>query len=215
MTTIELRGVSVFVKKRPLLQDVSFLVGPGDVLWLKGPNGSGKSTVLKMMAGLQRPREGTVMVDGQPLPPGRFLTNAGVIINAPVFIGTLSGFANLQLLAAIRHVIDDDTVRQWMSRLGLDPAERMRVRQYSTGMNQKLAIAQAVMESPVVLLLDEPLNGLDKAAKALVVTILAEMRQARPDVTMVIVSHEDEVAPLVTRRLVIDGMQVVTDGSER
>lgn len=215
MTQIALRNMTVMVKKHILLENVAITVNDGETVWLRGPNGSGKSTVLKLMAGLLRAQTGTVLVNGQALLPGHFLANAGVIINTPVFIPSLSGFANLQMLAAIRHMISDDDIRQWMQRLGLNPQDRMRVRQYSTGMNQKLGIIQAVMEKPVILLLDEPLNGLDKAAKQQVIDLLRTMQQETPNLTMVMVSHEEEIAPLVTRRLLIDGLQVIPDDDQQ
>lgn len=211
MKRIELKNVGVVFKGRPVLHDVSFTLQAGDICQIAGPNGSGKSTILKLIAGLLVPTTGQVLLDDTELTPGKFIQRAGVMINEPEFIGHLTGMANLMLLAQIQQRVGRDEVAAWMRRFGLDPDDRIKVRNYSLGMKQKLGIIQVLMEKPAVIMLDEPLNGLDRQSKAQVVALLREIHVADPNIMMILISHEDEIKPLVNRAFVVDGETVVED----
>lgn len=127
-----------------------------------GNNGSGKSVFFKCICGFIEPTEGEIVVDGKVI--GKdvdFPESLGLIIERPGFLPGLSGFKNLKLLADIRGNISDEQIKETISRVGLDPVSKKGVGKYSMGMKQRLGIAQAIMENPEVLILDEPFNGLE------------------------------------------------------
>lgn len=205
---IAFNNVGVRFNGRDLLKNVSVKFRAGRVYRIVGPNGSGKSTMLKLLTGIQVADTGTISVDGKSITSGNFLRDAGVLINKPIFLEHLSGIKNLKMLASIKAQISADDCRQWMRRLGLNPEDRTAVAKYSTGMRQKLGIAQAVMESPQIVLLDEPLSGLDRASKQLVIALLVEIKRNIPNLLMVLISHEEDIATLVDVTYEIDSSKV-------
>lgn len=205
---IKFQNVDIVLHKRPLLTNLNFCVKTGDVVLLNGANGSGKSTLLKVISGLMRPHQGSVTVFGEKLKPGAFAKQTAVMINAPRFLQNLTGFENLWALANIKKQITAETVKNWMQRVGLDPQNPLKVRRYSLGMNQKLGLAQALMEDEALILLDEPLNTLDKKSKHELVALITQLHQERPQQTWVIVSHDDAFASLATRIFEINGEEL-------
>ncbi len=187
---VEMVGVSKTLGDRTVLQQVDFVVQPGEVVGIIGANGSGKTTLLRLLAGLLYADAGEVRVGGVRVAPGmwgRMPTQIGVLIESPGFLPQFSGLQNLLFLAGIRRMIGRSAVAEHMAHWGLDPANRQAVRKYSLGMRQRLGLTQAVMESPRVLLLDEPTNSLDHAG----VRVLGEMLPAVSvhGVATVLVSH--------------------------
>lgn len=187
---VEMVGVSKTLGDRTVLQQVNFVVHPGEVVGIIGANGSGKTTLLRLLAGLLYADAGEVRVGGVRVAPGmwgRMPTQIGVLIESPGFLPQFSGLQNLLFLAGIRRMIGRSAVAEHMAHWGLDPANRQAVRKYSLGMRQRLGLTQAVMESPRVLLLDEPTNSLDHAG----VRVLGEMLPAAAahGVSTVLVSH--------------------------
>jgi len=150
------------LRGRRVLDDVSLSVEPGKVVGLIGPNGAGKSTLIRILSGLAHATDGEVRLFGRPLDwdggePGVL----GLLPEAPGFVEHMSGRRNLRLLAGIRGRIGPDEVDEAIRECGLNPADRRPVRKYSLGMRQRLGLAQALMERPDALILDEPTNGLD------------------------------------------------------
>lgn len=196
---VALRGVSKRYRARPILEGLDLTVTDGQVVGLIGPNGCGKTTVLRIVAGLVQPSDGEVWVGGYPLHthPGHMAPSIGVLFDPPGLLPHLTGWQNLRMLASLRHAIDEELVRQWMRRVGLDSTDRKRVGAYSQGMLQRLGLAQALMESPNILLLDEPTNALDPQSVELVATLIRE-QQAR-GAAIVLASHYlEEVARVCT-----------------
>ena len=155
--------VSLQIKKAKLLQDVNLTLQSGMVYGLRGRNGSGKTVLMKCICGFMQPTEGTISVDGKVLHKDMdFLPSAGIIIEEPGFFPNYSGFKNLKILAGIQNRITDIKIREAMEMVGLDPSMKKPVGKYSLGMRQRLGIAQAMMEDPDILILDEPTNGLDE-----------------------------------------------------
>ena len=135
----------------------------GKIHGIVGNNGSGKTVMMKCICGFLRPDEGHVFVNG--LEVGKdidFPEDMGIIIETPGFLPGVTGMKNLKLLASLRGIADDRRIRQTIERVGLDSKLRKPVSKYSLGMRQRLGIAQAIMEDPSLLILDEPFNGLDK-----------------------------------------------------
>lgn len=174
MAVISVRDLSKQFRGTTLYSGVSFDLEPGGTYGLAGPNGSGKSVLLKLLCGFLRPDAGEVRIDPAYLAGGRtFPDRFGVIIDGPAYLPGLSGERNLLELARIRGRVGLDEVRETLTAVGLTVGSKQRVRSYSSGMKQKLAIAQAIMENPAVLILDEPFNALDEASVAAVKSILA------------------------------------------
>lgn len=163
MQEIIVDHVSLQIKKAKLLSDINLTLHSGKVYGLRGRNGSGKTVLMKCICGFMRPTEGSVSVNGKVIHRDMdFLPSAGIIIEEPGFFPNYSGFQNLKILAGIQNRITDDKIRQMMEMVGLDSAMKKSVGKYSLGMRQRLGIAQAMMEDPDILVLDEPTNGLDE-----------------------------------------------------
>lgn len=143
------------------LNQVTINFERGRIHGIIGRNGSGKTVLFKCICGFMQLDSGSIRIDGKPVKPAQ-AQDIGIIIENPGFIGSLSGFKNLQLLASIRRKLSKEDIRQVLLQVGLDPDNKKQVRKYSLGMRQRLAIAQAIMEKPKLLVLDEPMNGLDK-----------------------------------------------------
>ena len=146
---------------------------------------------MRLLCGLMRPTKGQVMADGKQLGQDvDFVPDAGIIIETPCFLPYLSGFQNLRELASIRNLISREEIAAAMEKVGLDPASRKRVGQYSLGMRQRLGIAQAIMERPRYLILDEPMNGLDTQGMEDMRKLLQKQKEA--GVTVILASHSME-----------------------
>lgn len=212
-TVIDVRDITVRLGGFRLYADASMRIERGATYALTGHNGSGKSVLLKLICGFMTPDSGEVWVDPAYLSPRRtFPDKFGITIDGPAYLPGRSGIENLLDLARIRRRIGMPEIRRAMERVGLDPDTRQRVRNYSLGMKQKLSLAQALMESPDVLLLDEPFNALDEESTQLVKTVLRE-EQAR-GVTILFTSHSRaDVSDLTDRvyRVADRGIHAVTD----
>lgn len=164
--------------KEPVLKDVNLQILPGQAVGVVGNNGSGKTVLMKCICGFLKPDQGVIYVNGEQV--GRecdFPDRIGVMIETPGFIPELSGYRNLKILAALKGRIGKPEIIDGIKRVGLDPAMRKPVAKYSLGMRQRLGIAQAIMEDPKVLILDEPFNGLDKTGAAHMRKLVKELKQ--------------------------------------
>ena len=163
MQEIIVDHVSLQIKNAKLLSDINISLHSGRVYGLRGRNGSGKTVLMKCICGFMRQTEGKVLVNGKVIHKDMdFLPSAGIIIEEPGFFPNYSGFKNLKILAGIQNMISDDKIQQTMELVGLDSSMKKPVGKYSLGMRQRLGIAQAMMENPDILILDEPTNGLDE-----------------------------------------------------
>lgn len=188
---IEVRGLSLTIGKTAILNDVTVSLEAGKIHGLIGRNGSGKTMLMKCICGFIRPTRGEVVVDGKRV--GKdvdFPKNMGIIIETPGFIPYYSGYKNLKLLAGLRNKIGREEIIQAMERTGLDPKLKRYVKKYSLGMRQRLGLAQAIMEDPDILILDEPMNGLDKDGVEDMRRYLIDLREQGK--TILIASHSSE-----------------------
>lgn len=163
--------------KEQVLSDVSFSIPSGCIYGVVGNNGSGKTVLMKCICGFMKCDRGSVFVNGKQV--GRevdFPDRLGVIIETPGFIPNLSGYKNLKILASLKGRIGKKEIQETMKRVGLEAAMKKPVAKYSLGMRQRLGIAQAIMENPDVLILDEPFNGLDKYGVAEIRALLHELK---------------------------------------
>ena len=173
-----------------VLDHVSVDFTRGQIHGIIGRNGSGKTVFLKVICGFLRPEEGTIHIDGRMVEYQAPMKNIGIIIESPGFISGLSGLKNLEMLASLRGVISRDDVFEVLRKVGLDPADRKPVGKYSMGMRQRLGIAQAIMEKPELLILDEPMNGMDNQGAEDIRFLLLELKNA--GTTILLASHSRE-----------------------
>lgn len=166
--SVRFSGLAKHFDMRLVFRDVSGEARPGEVLLITGPNGSGKSTLLALLAGLSRPSRGTVLhlassrPDGSEIPRSDWRNHIGVVSPAMAVYDELSGLENLRFFARVRGLPDIETrCRAALEQVGLDPTRGTLVRGFSTGMTQRLKIAQAMLHEPPLMLLDEPGSNLD------------------------------------------------------
>ena len=188
---IQIKNVSLTINKTVILKSVCASFERGKIHGLIGRNGSGKTMLMKCICGFVKPSQGEIFVDGKRV--GKdvdFPKNTGIIIETPGFIPYYSGYKNLKLLAGLNNKIGKQEVREAMEKVGLDPDLKRHVKKYSLGMRQRLGLAQAIMEGPELLILDEPMNGLDKdGVKDMREYLLALKMQGK---TIIIASHSAE-----------------------
>ncbi|MEG2622968.1 MAG: ATP-binding cassette domain-containing protein [Clostridia bacterium] len=162
MNGLAIDHVCITIGKAEILSDVCCEVRSGELIGFIGHNGSGKSMLFKCLCGFIRPSKGSVRIDEVDYYLRRqFPPHIGFLIESPAFLQGLSGMENLRQFAQIRGKIGDEAIRETIRLVGLDPDEHKAVRKYSMGMKQRLGIAQAIMEETELLILDEPMNGLD------------------------------------------------------
>ena len=160
---IKVEHIEKSFKKHKVLKDVSLTCESGKIYGIVGYNGSGKSVLFKCISGFYLVEKGTITVRGKMVGKDMdVVQNLGTIIEEPAFIKQYSGLKNLELLYMINHKKNREYVKESMRKVGLDPELKKPVGKYSLGMKQRLAIAQATMENQDILILDEPMNGLDK-----------------------------------------------------
>ena len=187
MHYIELKGVSKHFKRNKVLDKTDIRFESGRIYGLVGENGCGKTVLMKLIIGLMRPSEGSVEYDDAVLKRDfDYLPSVGFVIETPGFFEELSGVENLKLLAGINGKIDEAEIMRWLEIVGL-PADDKPVSDYSLGMNQRLGIAQALMEDPEVIILDEPTNSLDDEGVDLIYRLLREEKEK--DKIIIISSH--------------------------
>lgn len=173
------------------LENVNLNMEKGKIYGIVGRNGSGKTVLFKLITGYLKPTAGRVVVSGKEIGKDTdFAGNIGIIIENPGFLKGYTGFKNLAYLAGIRNIIGKKEIRESMEKVGLDPDSRKKVGKYSLGMKQRLGIAQAIMENPEILILDEPMNSLDNQGVEEIRKLLMELRDEGK--TIVLASHNKE-----------------------
>ena len=185
---IYLKDLSLVIGRQVILRGINTRFTGGKIYGLIGHNGSGKTMLMKCICGFVRPTAGGVRINGKWLGLEQdFPESLGALIEAPGFLPYYTGQKNLRLLAGLRGQAGEVEILRAMRAVGLDPAERKTVGKYSLGMRQRLGIAQAVMESPELLILDEPMNGLDPDGAAQVRGLLRALKEENR--IMLLASH--------------------------
>lgn len=188
---IYVNHLSLNIKQDTILSDITLHVEKGKITGLVGRNGCGKTMLMKCITGFVRPTEGEVIFDGKKVGQDvDFPQNTGIIIESPSFIPYYSGRKNLLELASLQKKVKKERIDEVLQQVGLFEARNKPVRKYSLGMRQRLGIAQALMENPDTLILDEPMNGLDNECVTLIREILANLREQGK--TILLVSHNAE-----------------------
>ncbi|MCM1179335.1 MAG: ATP-binding cassette domain-containing protein [Clostridium sp.] len=187
-SVIKIDKLSVSFGEEQILKDISCEFDEGLIYGIVGNNGSGKTVLMKCICGFLIPTSGVVEVNYKRI--GKdvdFPENIGIIIETPGFLPNLTGMKNLELLADLRGMIGKDTIHEVLHTVGLDPNLKKPVAKYSLGMRQRLGIAQAIMEDPAILILDEPFNGLDKRGVAQMHELIQNLKSRNK--TILLSSH--------------------------
>ncbi|MVB10280.1 putative ABC transporter ATP-binding protein NosF [Caprobacter fermentans] len=215
MNAVEISNMSKVIKGKTILSHINLSLEQGEGYGLYGHNGSGKSMLLRSIAGLIHPTEGIIKVFDKEI--GKeisFPESLGLIIESVGFWPYYTGFENLKTLASIKGLISDAEIKHSIKRVGLDPDDKRTYRKYSLGMKQRLGIAQAIMERPDLILLDEPTNALDEDGVELVRTVVRE--EIDRGATVVIASHnKDDLSLLCSKFFKMnDGILKETEGAQ-
>lgn len=202
---ITVKDLTLTLNDTVVLDHVSAEFEKGTITGLVGRNGSGKTVLMKCICGFFKPDEGTVSVGDKIVGKDMdFPEDLGIIIESPGFLGHFSGYENLKLLAMIRRKIGKKEIYEAMELVGLDPRSKKRVAKYSLGMKQKLGIAQAIMEDPSLIILDEPMNSLDSASVEEVRKLILHWKSQGK--TIILSSHnKDDIAMLCDKTYFMKG----------
>lgn len=187
-TIIDVQHVSKSFGEEQVLKNICRSFEIGKIHGIVGNNGSGKTVLMKCICGFLRPDSGKIYVNYKEVGKDMdFPDDLGIIIETPGFLPNISGFKNLQLLASLKKKASDAVIRDAIMKVGLDPYMKKPVGKYSLGMRQRLGLAQALMENPQLLILDEPLNGLDKHGAAHIRELIKSLRDEGK--TVLLASH--------------------------
>ena len=160
---VKVENVTKYFKQEKVLNDVNMNLETGHIYGIVGKNGAGKTVLFKIIAGFIKPSSGKVTVAGKIIGVDRdFPDSLGLIIETPGFLSQYNAYQNLLYLANINNKISKEDIKESIRMVGLDPGSNKKVGKFSLGMRQRLGIAQAIMENPNLIILDEPMNGLDK-----------------------------------------------------
>ncbi len=189
MSTIKIENLTKTINRNTVIDNMTAeLTGP-NIIGFKGINGSGKTMLMRLICGLIKPTEGSITIDGKVLHKDiSFPESIGILIENPAFLDGYSGFDNLKMLASINNRISDETIKETIALVGLDPKDKKKYKKYSLGMKQRLGIACAIMENPDIIILDEPTNALDSNGVQMVKNIVKEKRD---NGALVIISCHD------------------------
>lgn len=210
---IKLENISKAYKDITLFNGVNAEFESGSRIAIKGVNGSGKSVLLKMVCGYAKPDSGRILIDGQELGKGQdFIRNAGISINSPEFIDSMSGMDNLLYLIDIQKKATKADVLTLAERLRLDGLNK-KYKTYSLGMRQKMRLIQALVEKPDYMILDEPFDALDDTSRETAKQVLEEYSENK---TLIFTSHnQEDIDALATVIYQIDDHQLIRQEIKR
>ena len=209
---ISVRNVSKSFRESKALDAVSVEFEAGKIHGIIGRNGSGKTVLFKCICGLMYPDSGEIEVEGKRIGKDVDIPqNVGAIIEAPGFLPTFSGYKNLSFLANINRKIKKEEILQALELVGLGNTGKKHVGKYSLGMRQRLGIAQAIMENPDILVLDEPMNGLDNRGVDDIRALLLSLKEKGK--TILLASHNrEDIAYLCDTVHEMDGGHIIGRG---
>ncbi|MDU7029558.1 ATP-binding cassette domain-containing protein [Robinsoniella peoriensis] len=187
---IKLNNVTKTLKNQKILSDINLELIDGKCYGFIGYNGSGKTMLLRAICGFMNIDTGEICINDKIIGKDiAFIQDAGVVIGETIFIESLSGYDNLKVLAEIRKEIDDNEILNTLSAVGLLVEKEKKVKKYSLGMKQRLRIAQAIMENPSILILDEPFNALDKEGVDAIHKVIIHAKKSGK--TILLTSHDE------------------------
>ena len=194
------KSISKSLKGKTILSDINLDLKSGTVYGFVGRNGSGKTMLFRALAGLMNIDSGEIVYQGKVLhkdisiPP-----NLGIVLENAGLYPEFTGFKNLQLLAKLNGKIDDNAIVEAIKRVGLDPYDKRTYRKYSLGMKQRIIIAQAIMEKPDIIMLDEPTNALDESGVSEIRNIILQEKER--GALVLLASHNKEDITLLADKV--------------
>ena len=210
---LEVLGLKKRIGLKTIVEDISFDMHEGEIIGLLGPNGSGKTTIMRMLVGLTKTTKGEVYCFEKPLGLGKvkMLKEVGAMIETPEFYNYMSGWSNLKQMARVcGKKVSRARMKELVEFVGLSKVIRKKVKTYSLGMRQRLGLAQALLNDPKILILDEPVNGLDPQGVQDFRNKLKEI--ASTGVSILISSHLlDEIEKVSDRVIVIEKGRIIAD----
>ncbi|MEC4693408.1 MULTISPECIES: ATP-binding cassette domain-containing protein [Bacillus cereus group] len=208
---VQVEGFSKKIKGNNILTNINLDLYKGKIYGFVGHNGSGKSMLFKAICGLTKGETGTITVNGNILGEKTdFPDRTGALIEHPGFLQQLSGFTNLKWLASIQNKISNEQIINAIQLVGLDPNDKRAVKKYSLGMKQRLGIAQAIMENPDILILDEPMNGLDSQGVSSIRDLLLQLKNK--GVTILLASHiQEDIKLLCDEVFIMNNGEIVRE----
>ena len=210
---LEVLGLKKRIGLKTIVEDISFDMHEGEIIGLLGPNGSGKTTIMRMLVGLTKTTKGEVYCFEKPLGLGKvkMLKEVGAMIETPEFYNYMSGWSNLKQMARVcGKKVSRVRMKELVEFVGLSKVIRKKVKTYSLGMRQRLGLAQALLNDPKILILDEPVNGLDPQGVQDFRNKLKEI--AATGVSILISSHLlDEIEKVSDRVIVIEKGRIIAD----
>lgn len=215
MNVIETRNLCKHYGKRAAVSGVNMHVRQGDIYGFIGRNGSGKSTTLKLLCGLARPTEGSIEIFGQSPEDPAARRRVGALIETAGLEPDKSAHENMLLKAMLQGLADPEPeIRRLLTLVGLNPSDRKKTKKFSMGMKQRLGIAMALLGGPDLLLLDEPINGLDPEGMSQIRTLLTDLNQKR-GVTILVSSHIlGELSKMATRYGILKDGRLIKEITE-
>jgi len=213
MMAVEIYHLTKIIKGKTILDDITLELERGKIYGFFGRNASGKTMLFRAICGLIKPTRGEVRVFGKRIGVDvSFPESLGLIIENVGFWEQWTGFQNLKFLASIKNIITDEDIRAAIRRVGLDPDDKRIYGKYSLGMKQRLGIAQAIMEKPQLIVLDEPTNSLDEEGVGLVRNILLEEKER--GATILIASHiKEDIDLLCDEKFKVEAGRIYPAGS--
>lgn len=187
---IQVINVNKSFKNNTVLQNVNLQVEKGSICGIVGRNGSGKTVLFKCICGFLKVDSGQILIKGKDIENRKDNKNMGIIIEFPGFLGHYSGYKNLAFLMGLNGSVSREKIEDVLNLVGLSAEKNKRVGKYSMGMRQRLGIAQAIMEDQDILILDEPMNGLDKQGVKEMRECLLNLRSQGK--TILLASHNSE-----------------------
>lgn len=189
---IEVNGAKKIINKNTVLDNINLSFESGRIYGIDGINGSGKTMLMRAVCGLVRLTQGAVFIDGKQIGKDmEFPESAGVLIENPGLIEDYTGFMNLRTLADIKRITSDGEIREMLIKLKLDPDDKRKVKKYSLGMRQKVGIAEAFIDNPDIVILDEPFNALDEKSVEIVKQLIKEY--INEDRIIIISCHDSNI----------------------
>lgn len=186
---IDIQNATKKLSDRLVLDHISLHMESGNIYGLKGRNGSGKTMLMRAISGLIRLDEGVIQIDGEILRKDiTFPRNIGVLIESPGFINEYSAYKNLEVLTSIKNIVSDREIKATLELVGLSPEDKRPFRKFSLGTKQKLGIAAAIVESPELIILDEPTNALDESS---ILKLKEILKKLKDDGHLIILSCHD------------------------
>lgn len=209
---IEIKNVSKSFKDIKVVNNIDYSFKKGKVYGIYGRNGSGKSVFLKMLCGFYIPTTGEVLInDIDYSNSNKYPENFGCLIEKPSFFDDLTGFENLKMLANIQHKISEEEILKALDVVNLVEEKDKKYKKYSLGMQQKLGIAQAIMENPQIIILDEPFNGIDRQS---VKKIIEYLKTQKKDKLIIISSHiKEDIEAIADEYLYFDNGNIIKEDS--